>query len=72
MVFAYLNNKAMNPMLLERIRAFFRLPTAVHNKIIRYIGLGNSQAKPTATQHPNSLFHNAKIDSFHTVLPPIC
>ena len=72
MVFADLNSKAMNPLLLKRIRISFRLPTAMHNKIIRHIGLGKPQAKPTATEHPNSLFHIAKIDSFQVVLPPIC
>ena len=72
MVFANLDSKAMNSMVLKRIRTFFRLSTAMHNKIIRHIGLGKPQAKPTTTQHPNSLFHIAKIDSFQAVLPPIC
>ena len=72
MVFADLDSKAMNPVLLKRIRIFFRLPTAMHNKIIRHIRLGKPQSKPTTTQHPNSLFHIAKIDSFQAVRSPIC
>jgi hypothetical protein len=44
----------------------------MHNKIIRHIRLGKPQSKPTTTQHPNSLFHIAKIDSFQAVRSPIC